>query len=99
MIDREKEELFKKIYQLQIGPNKEDRMFVLDKNGEKVNNLRLPLKKGMRISLDTRTNPGPKFSIKGAVEKRMIGNTIREILGQNVKTKFNVKDVYPTYKE
>lgn len=35
MIDREKEELFKRIYQLQIGPNKEDRIFVDDRTGVK----------------------------------------------------------------
>lgn len=99
MTDKEKDDLFKKIYQLQIGPNKEDRMFVIDKSGEKVTNLRLPLKDGKRISIDNRTYGGPKVGLKGIVEKRMIGNTIRQILGQDVKTKFSVKDVYPTYKK
>lgn len=99
MIDREKEELFKRIYQLQIGPNKEDRIFVDDRTGVKTKAPTLPLKDGMRISLDNRTYGGPSFSIKGLVKKRKIGNTIRQIFGQDVKVKFNERDVQPTYKE
>lgn len=53
----------------------------------------------MRVSLDNRVYGGPKFSIQGLVKKRKIGNTIRQIFGQDVKTKFNERDIQPTYKE
>lgn len=99
MIDKEKEELFNRIYQLKIGPNKEDRIFVDDITGVKTQAPKLPLKDGMRISFENRTYSGPKFTIDGLVKKRKIGNTIRQILGQNVRVKFDMKDVEPTYKK
>ena len=99
MIDREKEELFKRIYQLQIGPNKEDRIFVDDRTGVKKEAPFSPFKEGVRVSLDNRVYGGPKFSIQGLVKKRKIGNTIRQIFGQDVKTKFNERDIQSTYKE